>query len=43
MSGYVRREDEETAREVGIRELLLKPDTVEELGRALDRALGPIL
>ncbi len=36
-TGYVRPEDKETARNSGIRELILKPNTVEELGRALDK------
>lgn len=36
-SGYVRSEDQEAASQIGIRELILKPDTVDELGRALDR------
>jgi CheY-like chemotaxis protein len=38
-SGYVRPEDRELARERGIRELILKPNTVEDLGHALDRVL----
>ncbi|HKQ83834.1 MAG TPA: ATP-binding protein [Steroidobacteraceae bacterium] len=38
-SGYVRPEDREVARERGIRELILKPNTVEDLGHALDRVL----
>lgn len=41
-SGYVRSEDRETAQQVGIRELILKPNTVEELGQAIDRALQEI-
>lgn len=36
-SGYVRPEDRETAREIGVYELVLKPDTVEELGQVLQR------
>jgi PAS domain S-box-containing protein len=36
-TGYVRPEDKETARTSGIRELILKPNTIEELGRSLDR------
>lgn len=36
-SGYVRAEDRETAKEVGIRELVLKPDTVEDLARVLEK------
>jgi len=41
-SGYVRTEDRETASQVGIRELILKPNTVEELGQAIERALVEI-
>ncbi len=36
-SGHVRAEDREIARECGIREVILKPNTVEELGHALNR------
>lgn len=36
-SGFVRQEDEETARRMGLQGLLLKPDTVEHLGAELDR------
>ncbi|HVN87408.1 MAG TPA: PAS domain S-box protein [Candidatus Binatia bacterium] len=36
-SGFVRPEDEVAARQLGIRDVVLKPDTVEELGRALDQ------
>ncbi|HKE95015.1 MAG TPA: PAS domain-containing protein [Povalibacter sp.] len=36
-SGYVRAEDRETARQRGIREIVLKPDTIDELGHTLDR------
>lgn len=35
-SGYVRPEDRDTARDRGVHDLILKPNTVEELGRALD-------
>ena len=38
-SGYLRSEDRETAHECGIRELILKPNTIEELGQAIDREL----
>jgi PAS domain S-box-containing protein len=38
-SGYVRTEDRERARSVGVQELILKPNTVEELGQAIDRVL----
>ncbi|HMN45230.1 MAG TPA: PAS domain-containing protein [Povalibacter sp.] len=36
-SGYVRPQDREAAEQVGIRELILKPDTIDELGRSLER------
>lgn len=36
-SGYVRAEDRESAHACGIREVILKPNTVEELGHALNR------
>lgn len=36
-SGYVRAEDRKTAREVGVRDLVSKPDTVEELAGVLAR------
>jgi PAS domain S-box-containing protein len=36
-SGYVRPEDRDRARDHGVRELVLKPNSVEELGHALDR------
>jgi PAS domain S-box-containing protein len=36
-SGYVRPEDREEARALGVRELILKPDTIDELGLALAR------
>ncbi|HEV8644387.1 MAG TPA: ATP-binding protein, partial [Burkholderiales bacterium] len=39
-SGYVRPEDQEMASRLGIRELILKPNTVSELGRILDELLG---
>jgi PAS domain S-box-containing protein len=38
-SGHVRPEDQDTAVRIGIRELILKPNTVDELGRALDELL----
>jgi PAS domain S-box-containing protein len=41
-TGYVRPEDKEEARCSGIRELILKPNTIEELGRALDRIFRQI-
>ena len=36
-SGYVRAEDRDTARQVGVRDLVLKPDTVEELAHVLEK------
>jgi PAS domain S-box-containing protein len=36
-SGYVRPEDRERALQMGVRELILKPDTIDQLGRVLDR------
>jgi CheY-like chemotaxis protein len=36
-SGYVRPEDREAASHVGVRELVLKPNTVEELAQVLQR------
>ena len=39
-SGCVRSEDRDTARELGVREIVLKPDTVEELAQALERVIG---
>ena len=38
-SGYVRPEDREAARQHGIRDVILKPDTIDELGHTLDRVL----
>jgi CheY-like chemotaxis protein len=38
-SGYLRPEDQETASRIGIRALILKPNTVEELGLVLDKLL----
>ncbi|MDY6944609.1 MAG: ATP-binding protein [Pseudomonadota bacterium] len=38
-SGYVRSEDRQTAREIGVRDLVLKPDTVEELARVLEQLI----
>lgn len=39
-SGYIRPEDEQTARELGVRALIMKPNTMEELGAAIAAALG---
>ncbi len=36
-SGFVRPEDKERASRMGLRDLILKPDTVDQLGRVLDR------
>lgn len=36
-SGYLTPQDEKTARQIGIRELILKPETVERLRHSLDR------
>jgi CheY-like chemotaxis protein len=36
-SGYIRPEDQEAARRLGIRDLILKPNTVAELGQLLHR------
>ena len=36
-SGYLRPEDQETASAIGVRDLILKPDTIEALGEALTR------
>jgi len=36
-TGYIRDEDEEDARAVGVRELILKPSTMNDLGNTLDR------
>ncbi len=36
-SGYLRPEDQEMAQRLGVAALILKPNTVEELGQTLDR------
>jgi PAS domain S-box-containing protein len=41
-SGFLRAEDREMAQQCGIREMILKPNTVEELGAAIDRELRAI-
>jgi response regulator of citrate/malate metabolism len=33
----VRPEDQERALRLGVRDLILKPDTIEQLGRTLDQ------
>lgn len=40
-TGYVRDEDQDKAREIGIRELVLKPNTVNDLGQILDGLFNP--
>ena len=39
-SGYIRPEDEAEAQKIGIREMILKPDTIEELAKALHRVFS---
>jgi len=39
MSGYLRPEDRARAAALGVREILLKPSTVDDLGAAIDRQL----
>jgi CheY-like chemotaxis protein len=39
ISGYVRAEDQERARRIGIRDLVLKPDSIDRLGDTLDHLL----
>jgi PAS domain S-box-containing protein len=39
MSGYLRPEDRARATALGVREILLKPSTVDDLGAAIDRQL----
>jgi PAS domain S-box-containing protein len=39
MSGYVRPKDREQVQQAGVRDLLLKPNTVEELGAVLHRLM----
>ncbi|MBK8599113.1 MAG: PAS domain S-box protein [Holophagales bacterium] len=41
-SGYLSEVEHETARQLGIRELILKPDTVDELAATLLRLLGDL-
>jgi PAS domain S-box-containing protein len=38
-SGHLRAEDVQTAREIGIRDVMRKPDTIDELSRVLDDIL----
>ena len=39
ITGYIRAEDEDRARAAGIGEIILKPATMDELGRVLDRLI----
>ncbi len=39
-SGCIRPEDEETARSLGVADLIPKPSTIDELGRVLNRLLA---
>jgi len=39
-SGFVRPEDEERAREIGVRAFILKPQTIDELGNTLNEIFG---
>jgi signal transduction histidine kinase len=41
-TGYIRPQDQELARQVGVRELILKPDTIEDLGKTLHRLLREV-
>ena len=41
-TGYITVEDEISARALGIREIVLKPVTMDELGRILDRLLREV-
>ncbi|HET9956382.1 MAG TPA: ATP-binding protein, partial [Polyangiaceae bacterium] len=43
MSGFVRPEDRERARQLGIRELLVKPSSIDQLAAAIDRCCAPAL
>ena len=38
-SGFVRPEDQERALRIGLRDIILKPDTIQQLGRILDHIL----
>jgi hypothetical protein len=39
-SGFVQAEEREHALAIGVREVVLKPDTIAELGALLDRCLN---
>jgi len=40
ISGFIEKSEIEAARAVGIKEVLLKPDTVDELARTIHRLLS---
>lgn len=40
-SGYVRPEDQERALKMGLRDMILKPNTMDQLGRTLDQLFHP--
>jgi PAS domain S-box-containing protein len=42
-SGYVRNEDVEIARSIGVREIIWKPATINEMGELLKRVLAQII
>jgi CheY-like chemotaxis protein len=42
-SGYVRAEDVELARAIGVREVIWKPTTINEMGELLGRVLAKII
>jgi len=42
-SGYVRNEDVELARSIGVREVIWKPTTINEMGELLGRVLEKII
>jgi len=42
-SGYVRNEDVEVARSIGVREIIWKPATINEMGELLKRVLAKII
>lgn len=39
-TGYIEPEDLDLARDIGVREVILKPTTIEEMGRAFHRLLS---
>lgn len=41
-SGYIRPEDELEARRIGVRDLIQKPDTIEELAKSLNRVFSGV-